>query len=331
MGLFDGLFGGQSSKQKKDTAYNRKLTEQAAVRQGFAGGLSLEQGEESKARLAAAEQGRFQLRGLLGAPGTYAVPGTPGASPGVGGVPGAPTDANAIYQNQGRSQTAKALIPQYQDAGTFKSYFDQPRTGILDPNASAAQAVNTPSGQIMSQLTAESKQLLDRSGPLWDSFSQSVMGPIIEGAATAYKDSIDTINREGAKGGTARRTAVAEAYRINAMESANRSRSQELWQANLALNDYARQRATQQVAANEQFLDSVYRDQYSNAMEAAANFIASSAVPAISGTSINIVNLQHKEIQEKSNWIGKLFVGGISLAGSYLAGNTGSTSFSLFG
>jgi len=182
----------------------------------------------------------------------------------------------------------------------------------------------------MSQMTAESQQMLNQEGPLWESFSNSVMGPIIEGAAETYKNSIDIINQNAAKGGSARRTAVSDASRIKALEDSNRGRAKELWQANLALLAYARDRATQQIGNNEAFLDSAYRDNYSNAMTAAGNFIAGTAVPVAQQGSQEIVLLQQKEIRDKSNWLGNLLLGGIAGAGAYLAGNTGSP-FSIFG
>lgn len=326
MGLFDSLFsfGGQSSNQKKDIAYNKAIADREAVKQGFLGGLALEQGEEQKARLSAAEQGRFQLRSILGKPGTYDVPGTP-----TGIYDPLAATADNIYSTQPRSSVAASMVPGGEGSDYYKSYFRQPRTGILDPNASAAQVAGTADFRIMSRMTAEAEQMLGQSGPLWDSFSQSVMGPIIEGAAETYKNSIDIINQNAAKGGSARRTAVSDAAKINALEQSNRGRAQELWQANLALQAYARDRATQQVQNNEAFLDSVYRDQYSNAMTAAGNFIAGTAVPVAMNSSAEIVALQQKEIRDKSNWLGQLLLGGISVAGAYLAGNT-SSPFTIF-
>ena len=328
MGLFDSLFsfGGSSSGQKKDIAYNKTIADREAVKQGFLGGLALEQGSEAKARLAAAEQARANLRAKLGAPGTYAVPGTP-TSPAV--VP-PPANTNSIYSSEPRDPYAASMVPSGEGSDYYKSYFSQPRTGILDPNASADQIASTPNFQIMSQMTAEAQQMLNQEGPLWNSFSNSVMGPIIEGAAETYKNSIDIINQNAAKGGSARRTAVSDAARINALEQANRGRAQELWQANLALMAYARDRATQQVGNNEAFLDAAYRDTYSNAMTAAGNFIAGTAVPVAQSASVEIVTLQQKEIRDKSNWLGNLLLGGIAGASAYLVGNTGSP-FSIFG
>jgi len=70
MGLFDSLFsfGGSSSNQKKDIAYNKAIADREAVKQGFLSGVALEQGSEAKARLAAAEQARMNLRAKLRGP-----------------------------------------------------------------------------------------------------------------------------------------------------------------------------------------------------------------------------------------------------------------------
>ena len=321
MGLFDSLFsfGGTSSGQKKDIAFNKQIADTEAVKQGFLGGLALEQGSATKAQLAAAEQARANLRARLGQPGTYPMPGAPTAT-----TTATPSTPASIFQAQPMDPMAAAMVPEGPNSALFKNYLSGTRTGIIDPNASVDATAGTANFQIMSQLTAEAQQLLNQQGPLWDSFSQSVMGPIIEGAAETYKNSIDIINQNAAKGGSARRTAVTDAARINALEQSNRGRAQELWLANLALQAYARDRATQQVTNNEAFLDSVYRDQYSNAMTAAGNFIAGTAVPVAQSTSAQIVAMQQKEIRDKSNWLGNLLLGGISVAGAYLTANTGS-------
>jgi hypothetical protein len=94
-----------------------------------------------------------------------------------------------------------------------------------------------------SQMVAESEQLLNREGPLWNEMQNSVVGGIYENAASAGREAAQMLAREAARGGTARSNAVAGAQRMRVQEGINRERTTSLWQSKLAMEQWVRDNA----------------------------------------------------------------------------------------
>jgi hypothetical protein len=327
MGIFSSIFGGGSNKKKKKEEERiQRAVEAERGQTSLLAALGMREGYEQKARQEAAEAGKLEVMGLLGRPGSYEVPSTltPSSAP-----PTATGIGDTIYDP---TKTAPAslvgTLTGTPPPGAAESIM-APFTGVLDPKKYAEAIGQTSDFRTMSRLTAEFEQGVAGKGPLFDQFTQSVTGPIMEGAANTYRESMDEINRMAASGGTARRAALKDAMTMQATEAANRVKAQNLWQANLAIKEYFVQGARTQAMLNQEWLSSLpFQETYNTNMRAATEFIAGTTIPkaietAQHGASREIAYRAMKiENQSKSNWLGKLVGAGVAtLTGSLLAGD----------
>lgn len=326
MGLFDGIFGGGSSnKNKKEVLEVAKAKDTAAADASFLSTLGLRKSLEHEQRITAAERGRLEVQKLLGKPGTYDIPGvTTSTTPtsetvDPGGWDIFKTGQKAPFHLQdllapGVSQTQKNAI-----GGDYRN--------VLDPGKYAQQIAGTSDFRIMSRLTALMEQGLAGEGDLYDTYSQSITGAIMEGAAQSYQESVDALQQEAAKGGTARTAVANAAMRMQALEAGNRQRSQQLWEANARLKEYFVNNARSQVAMNNEYLTSMpFQEAYNQSMGALTEFIAGTNIPTAitvgQQTASNELAYRNMKIENASkvSWLGKLVGSGVTILTASLAG-----------
>ncbi len=189
------------------------------------------------------------------------------------------------------------------------------RTGIIDPEGYANAAIGSIPFKIRSKQTAEAFQLLNKEGAEWDMLENSTLGAIHEGAALQLRDTMRLLRNNHAKGGTARRTAIAEFGEIQAAEMAMQARVQETWRANLELHSYIRQNADRVQAGNISYVQSLpgLNASYRSAMQAntAMMVAANEKAAIIAGESYEI-----RASQVARNVGGKLLEGVIMAAAS---------------
>lgn len=271
-----GLF---SQEQER----HRSREEQA--RQSLIAGMSIEAGKAAEARTQAAEESRQSVFGMLGAPGTYDVPGTPAG--GGGGTAAAPSFAD-IYQKQDIAPEAASMVEygHLNNAAGWK-FLHGGRKGVLDPTKYAQEIAKSSSFRTQSKLQAQAEQLLSREGEEWQRLEQGTLGKISEDAATAVRESMRELKNDAAKGGTARRAALNEAQKIITIQRANEQRSRQTWQANINLDQYVRNVAMQTQQSNQRFLDNLpgIRQAYSNTMNNLSQMMTQYALPIASAAS----------------------------------------------
>src|SRR5271166_347945 len=290
--------------------------------------------------VSSATAGEMSALGGLGTAGTYDIPGqTPSAAPTAASI------TTALNNAVTKGQLSPTVVQQYLTAlksgagpNEVQAALQTQIPGILNPTGYAAALANDPTYRIESARTAEAQQGLSHEGPMWNEMQQSIMGPIYEGAAGEFSQSVNAINQLAAQGGTARNTAIKEADTMQAMEAANRDRSQQLWQANLELDQYMNNFAEQQVNANEAFVQNLpYGQAYMNNANKLATLIASNVVPSSTkalqaAASLNTPGPYNAATGSSApaatatgqgNALGSLTLGGIAVLGSTLLGGGG--------
>jgi len=282
------------------------------------GAAGIESVEAEKSRTIAAEASKQRVFGMLGAPGTYDLPGT-----GPSQAAQAPT--GDVYQTATTFGEAGSPLArsQFQGGGYTPEFANwKSREGILDPEKYAEDIGKSASFRIQSRRTAEAEQLLAQEGPMWDQLSNSVYGVINEGAATQLREDVRALKTQAAKGGTARRTALAEAQQMQAQEAANQMRVQQTWKANLALFDVVRQNADNVQKGNYSFIDNLPHIQgaYNSTMSSLADMLSSNVLPAALAAKTAGMNakLAHPKVT-----IGQRLIGAVIGAASGAASGGG--------
>ena len=219
---------------------NITRAKEAAGQVQAAGIRGMEVVDAEKARSIAAESTKFNVLTALGAPGTYGPDAMNAAAAGGGG--------GSIYDTSGTGLSSKDKSLQVfgnfagaASTGAGGGPLTGAREGILDPDAYLAELSKSSIFRQQSQQVAESEQLLNREGPLWDRLENSVLGTIHEGAALQLRDSTRRLRNDMAKGGTARRTALNEARQMIVDQNAMSMRVKQTWEANIRLNEYVQQ------------------------------------------------------------------------------------------
>jgi hypothetical protein len=202
---------------------------------------------------------------------------------------------------------------------------------LLNVDNFLSSAKSSKSFQIVSQLVGESAELLNRDGPAWDRLQQATIGTINEGAATMQREMADQISRDLAKGGTARRQGLATAQRLQSLETVNRMRTQQTWQASLQIDDYIRKNA-----ANTQVFAQAWvanhegvRDQVTNAMSNLTTLWTQNALAPVLGADEANMNryaygmrgINDKAVAGFGQDLGKAISGFGKIAGSALIEN----------
>ena len=170
--------------------------------------------------------------------------------------------------------------------GTGTSFGATNRTTKLDPNKAKAKIESGSQFRQLSLMTAESEQLLNRTGPLYDEMIKSTQLPIIEGAAAAARENTENIRSAMVKGGAARSAAFAAVQKIRAQDQINTAKGQALAQAHLNLDMWARDNAKNVIsfATNWAQNQAGIREQYQSAMDHASDLFSESALPFMFAT-----------------------------------------------
>jgi hypothetical protein len=342
------MFGSQESAAKKEGA-----------RQTLLGGRGIEEVSAGKERVRSAEEARRLTFNLLGAPGTYALPGTTTG----GGTPTTPT-SGGVYRTEGpeidvdpavmalshtgvpakilkfREEYDEKLAagedPNSPEMKKLKNFIDKKastpygaiadlqqskREGILDPESFAGEMGKSAMFRMRSFMTREAEELLHEKGPAWERLNQAIHGSITEGAARAEREDLRAIRNQLAKGGTARRQGMKMAQEAMVRQKNNEIRTQQTWQSNLKLHEYIRKNANDVQEGNFRFLDNTpqLRQDYQNTMNALSDMMTQVALPQARDASMQAYNIE--AAADQSVFWESLIWGGIGiLAGAATQG-----------
>ena len=290
-------------------------------RQSLLAAQSVEAAESMQAKAQAAEMAGMEVYSMLGAPGTYEMPGA------EGGAVGTPLGTSeGIFATEGagteKSSTAKSLLRRQPQALAEGGSLAGPREGIIDPKAYASKIAQSSSFRMQSRMTAEAEQLLAQEGPLWEQLSNSTLGQIMEGAATQQREAMRDIRNRAAKGGSARRQALNDAQSLLVQERATQTRVQQTWQANLALFDTVRNYASKVQTENVKFMDGLpmIRQTYTNTLAQLTSLQIQSYNQA---SAISMAGHEARQAAGDNNWLGQLVFGVVNTVGAYYGNKEG--------
>jgi len=257
---------------------------------------TIQETDEMKQRRMAQETAYATLRSQLGAEGTYDAP--------TAGTPTAGVESPDLFK-QAETAESKLINKRLVTAGQ-----------IPDPQKIAALTLGSTEGRIASRLTAEAEQLLKKEGPLWDEMSKSVMGPIMEGAASFMQEQAEGLRRQYARGGAARNRARQGMQQIRVAEQANRARSTQLWNSSLALNQWSRDNARTQLDFNQQWASNApgIRDSFYKHLDNITEFMVKSAIPRAIDLNISAAQVAEQRTAEKRAKMQKYVAFGIAAA-----------------
>jgi hypothetical protein len=177
-------------------------------------------------------------------------------------------------------------------------------TTKLDPNKAKAQMESSSAFRQINQMTAESEQMLNRSGPLYDEMNRSMQLPIIEGAAASARENTENIRAAMQRGGAARTAAFAAVQKIRSQEQINMMKGQALSQAHMNLDMWARDNAKNVInfgmnwASNQAGI----RQSFNKAMDHASDLMANSSLPFMFTTKTKEMEYrQQASAQRRSN------------------------------
>jgi hypothetical protein len=286
-GMIEGAGGAiaakkQAKSQKKMAEAQqreaRAMYEQSAAEREKYSQMAQAEGEIARDQLRSAEGARGILMGAMGAPGTYGPGATAATTKGpVGMSLLGPTGLTSMRKggaydpSTGRvtkSGTVRA-DPLHPYGATWKGKKHWEVTGnVADAQQTADAAMGTSGFRQVSQMVAESEQLLNREGPLWNEMQNSVVGGIYEGAAVAGRETAQALAREAARGGTNKSRAIAAAGRMRSQENINRDRTNQLWQSKMQMETWVRDNAknVQNFAAGWAGNQAGIRDQFTTTM-----------------------------------------------------------------
>lgn len=201
----------------------------------------------------------------------------------------------------------------------------------VSPDAWVNYQKGTAEFKTMSALTRTAQGLATRSGPEWDSLTQSVTGPIIEGSAAMLRDQAELLRNEFARGGMRRSQAREAMLKIRNIESANVAKQQQLWQANLALTQWGAQFANEQVTNyNKLYAENAggIRDSFNRAMDAAGTLLAETSIPFAADMATEIGDMASaKAVEDRAKRQRTYAIAGGALAaltGAVIGGPLGS-------
>jgi hypothetical protein len=151
----------------------------------------------------------------------------------------------------------------------------------LDPTKASAGLEGSSAFRQVSQMVAESEQLLSRSGPLYDEMIRSTQLPIIESAAAGQRENVEALRTAMARGGSARRDAFAAVQKMRMQDATNMKTGQALADAHMKLDLWTRDNAKNVINFSDQWSSNQagVRDSFNAAMDNAANMMSSTALP----------------------------------------------------
>jgi hypothetical protein len=248
----------------------------------------------AREQLRAAEEGRLRVTSMLGAPGTY------GPQPGEG------TPFALGLQGLGTPSTIQGGLFQGRDAtrsGAIASGKINKKTGedtgampwevegyVMSPEEIAAGVTSQPQFAAVSQMVAESNQLMNRTGPLWNQLNNSVVGSVYESSAALQRQQMEEISRAMASGtGGARRAGLQLAQRFKVQEGVNQQRTNELWKAKLGLEEFRVTQAQSNLSFAQSWVDNQagIRDKFTAALTGLRTYWSDTIPAAALGASSN--------------------------------------------
>jgi len=288
-GMIEGIGGAIASKkqakaQKKMAEAQmrdaRSMYEQSAAEREKTSQMVQAEAGIARDQLRSAEDARGILMGAMGAPGTYGPgAGEPTTKGPMGmsllGPRGLDTMRGAGAYDPSAGKVTKSgtirgdefAVHQYGPSWKGKKHWEV--TGQVDDATQTAQkAMGTSGFRQTSQLVAESEQLLNREGPLWNELQNSVVGGIFEGAATANREGAQELARMAARGGSQRSQAIAGAQRMRAQGKVNQERTSMLWTSSMEIEKWTRANVqdTQNFAQNWAGNQAGIRDTFTSAL-----------------------------------------------------------------
>lgn len=354
-GVTGGLLGPDNSGELDKIA---DIQRQASARQNIAQATGQLHHYGSTLRATEAQRARSLLHGALGAPGTYEksyedfVSSNRGLfKRGPGGALIPKRSGRLFYEDTHPELRRLAAATDPSDANTGAAY----QASLMDaegqleaharavsktlPNPKSVLKATVPTREfrLVSFLTALADQLARGVGSLYEELTQSILGPIYQGAATLTRESAAQISRMVARGGSARRAGLAEALKMRAQENINRDRANNLFQAKLALEQYAIQNAQNQLAFNQAYVAGLpgINDAFIGLQTQLSTFYNSTIVPTAIGVAREGANaasqalqLQMEEDNAKFNRIMGGIIAGAGIGAGIVSGpSTGGSGF----
>lgn len=288
----------------------------AKARARFFAGAALQEAESAKQDVRSSEDIYGQVTSLLGAEGTY--PGSPGyQGPTIGG----PTPpGGSLFDETGTvSKMALAQNKGQHQAGAAAAYGEMAKG--INVGKAVQQITGSKSFQIASQLTAESQQLLNREGPLYERMQKSITNPILKRGSQMMEDSLEELKSTYARGGRARREGMKDAMKMQAQMEANEFVGSKMVEANTNFDNWARENARSTLAFNQAWASNLQgvRNQYTGAMAAARGYMLQSGIPTASALQAQADAINQ---QGKKNWV-DIGIGAVAAVAGVVTANPG--------
>ena len=294
----------------------------AAIAKGLSA-IAAAQPEEIRTRRTAAEQTYSNVLARLGAEGTY---GDSAGTTGGGSILG---DQGDVFKTEkAKSGFARDIDRRFHDDSVIQDITS------LDPEKATKAIEKSKQFQIMSRLTGEAEDILERKGELWEGMYEEMLEtrqlPILEGSAAIARENAETLKRAFAKGGAARRSAFETVQRIRGQERINSMKVQALSQVrtqidNLKIesNRWARGHAMDVLNQGQAWAQNLggIRESYNNAMDMASQLMLESALPIMAEYQSSAMAARAAASQAQRNKLGRWISGaaGIFLIGASMS------------
>lgn len=159
----------------------------------------------------------------------------------------------------------------------------------LDPDQMAAQVKDTAGFRTVSRMVAEAEQLMNRTGPLWNQLNNSVVGSIYGSNAAFQRQAMDEVARSVARGGSARRAGLQMVQAFTVQEQINRTRTGQLWQAKMGLEEYRTKYAQDVTGFANQWVNNHagIRDNFTNALQNLQLYWSQTMAPTLAGATVD--------------------------------------------
>lgn len=341
-GLIVGLKQAKAQKKvaKQQIASQEKIYEAGqATREKYSQMVQAEQDIATQS-VRAAEQARFNVMAALGAPGTYGTPDRPEGPFAYTplGLKGVAQGGSDVLTSGRRVRKSGEVSGEDVRIGTTAQYKQSQKWEVegqvLDPSKVSQEIMGTSGFRAMSKMVAESEQLVNKEGPLWDQLNNSITGGIFEGAAVSQRQMMEQLSREMAKGGTARNQGLRMAQAMRMQEDINRQRSGQLWQAKLSLEQWVKDNAmnVQNMSAAWVNNHAGIRDNYSNALTNMQTFwskvMPANLMAAQSATQQTMANNVYNAGNNLMNAVNTKYSAIINGTNAIVGGITGSSMMS---
>jgi len=154
---------------------------------------------------------------------------------------------------------------------------------VIDQDKFQKKIEGSTQFRLMSKLTAEAEQLVNREGPLYEEMINNLQLPIMEGSAALARENTDQIRRAMQRGGSARRSAFEAVQKMRQQERVNSAKIQQLSQVRSGLDTWARENAKSTLEFGQNWASNLggIRESYQSAMDGAADMMLTKAMPFV--------------------------------------------------